>query len=360
MKEELFLPKDDRDKISELPDNILLHMMDFMDTREAVQTCVLSKRWNNLWKRLSTLLFNTSKFESVFKINKFLCRFLSDRDDSISLLNVDLDVGPPIELELYLSGVLYRPPIELELLHRIMEYAVSHNCQRFTINTGIGFKFEVVTVIFFCPSLTNLRLSCGTPLGRTCKLPKSLQLPVLETLHLHSVFFTASDNGCAEPFSKCFLLNTLVLKRCVLDEHAEVICISNSNLSCLVLDNTLKGAGTIVLSTPKLRLLTIQDYALYINAFSHYEDSSVCPSWLQLVTNVKELILSAKTIRFILKLALKVLDSVRIQPPGFVNLESLVVKRDSLDFVSDEEVHCIVRFLLQNSILTLDVEKTEK
>ncbi|KAG5007166.1 hypothetical protein JHK85_025708 [Glycine max] len=39
MKEELFLPKDDRDKISELPDNILLHMMDFMDTREAVQTC---------------------------------------------------------------------------------------------------------------------------------------------------------------------------------------------------------------------------------------------------------------------------------------------------------------------------------
>ncbi|KAH1042960.1 hypothetical protein GYH30_025009, partial [Glycine max] len=261
MKEELFLPKDDRDKISELPDNILLHMMDFMDTREAVQTCVLSKRWNNLWKRLSTLLFNTSKFESVFKINKFLCRFLSDRDDSISLLNVDLDVGPPIELELYLSGVLYRPPIELELLHRIMEYAVSHNCQRFTINTGIGFKFEVVTVIFFCPSLTNLRLSCGTPLGRTCKLPKSLQLPVLETLHLHSVFFTASDNGCAEPFSKCFLLNTLVLKRCVLDEHAEVICISNSNLSCLVLDNTLKGAGTIVLSTPKLRLLTIQDYA---------------------------------------------------------------------------------------------------
>lgn len=51
---------------------------------------------------------------------------------------------------------------------------------------------------------------------------------------------------------------------------------------------------------------------------------------------------------------------MRIQPPGFVNLESLVVKRDSLDFVSDEEVHCIVRFLLQNSILTLDVEKTEK
>ncbi|KAG4991578.1 hypothetical protein JHK87_025035 [Glycine soja] len=50
MKEELFLPKDDRGKISELPDNILLHMMDFMDTREAVQTCVLSKRWNNLWK----------------------------------------------------------------------------------------------------------------------------------------------------------------------------------------------------------------------------------------------------------------------------------------------------------------------
>ena len=35
-----------------------------------------------------------------------------------------------------------------------------------------------------------------------------------------------------------------------------------------------------------------------------------------------------------------------------------MVKRDSFDFISDEEVNCVVRFLLQNSIQTLDEEKT--
>jgi len=51
---------------------------------------------------------------------------------------------------------------------------------------------------------------------------------------------------------------------------------------------------------------------------------------------------------------------VRIHSPGFVNLETLVVKRDALDLISDEEVNWIVRFLLQNSILSLDKEKTLK
>ncbi|KAG4991579.1 hypothetical protein JHK87_025036 [Glycine soja] len=374
MKEGLNLSKDDRDKISELPDNILLHMMNFMDTREAVQTCVLSNRWNNLWKRLTSLLLYSSENGSVFKINKFLSRFLSDRDDSISLFTVYLDLRCTRDSTLSYSGFVFPPPIELEQLNSIMKYAVSHNCQRLSIKILFYCKFKLDPVIFFCPSLISLRLSF-MPYGANCKLPKSLQLPVLKTLHLHSVCFTASDNGCAELFSTCILLNTLVLERCYLDEYVEVICISNFNLSCLVLDNTLEEADTIVLSTPKLRLLTVKDdYCMnkfsstcnlsflekvYIDALVFDEHSSVHLSWLQLVTNIKEMILSADTIRFIRK-ALEVLDSMRIQPPGFVNLESLVVKRDSLYFVSDEEVHCIVRFLLQNSILTLDEEKTEK
>ncbi|KAG5133902.1 hypothetical protein JHK82_025090 [Glycine max] len=379
MKEELNLSKDDWDKISELPDNILLHMMNFMDTREAVQTCVLSKRWNNLWKRLTSLLFNSSEFESVFKFNKFLSKFLSDRDDSISLLNVDLDFRPPHDIAclsdctLYYLGFLGRPRFELEPLNRLMEYAVSRNCQRFSINVGFDCRLDVDPVCF-CPSLTILRLSF-TPHCPYCKLPKSLQLPVLKTLYLHHVGFTASDNGCAEPFSTCFLLNTLVLECCYLDVDAKVICISNSNLSCLVLDNKFEVADEIVLSTPKLRLLTIKDVCcmnkfsstcnlsflekVYIDVISYDEHSSVHLSWLQLVSNIKEMILSADTIRLIRRV-LEVFDSVRIHSPGFVNLETLVVKRDALDLISDEEVNWIVRFLLQNSILSLDKEKTLK
>ena len=138
----------------------------------------------------------------------------------------------------------------------------------------------------------------------------------MKTLYLHEVCFTTSDNGCAELFSTCFLLDTLVLQRCSLDEYADVICMSNSNLSCLILDNAFVEADTIVLSTPKLRLLTIKDNSwnkfsytcnlsflekVYIDASGYNKYSSEHLSWLQLVTNIKEMILSADTIRFIRK-----------------------------------------------------------
>ena len=133
MNEGLNLSKDDWDKISEMPDNILLHMMNFMDTREAVQTCVLSKRWNNLWKRLTSLLFNSSKFGSVVKIINFLYMFLSDRDDSISLSTVYLDLSQRPRDSTSCLGFLITHAYDWECLNRLMKYAVSHNCQRLSI-----------------------------------------------------------------------------------------------------------------------------------------------------------------------------------------------------------------------------------
>ena len=47
--------KDDRDRISELSSSVLLHIMEFMNAEDAVRTCVLSKRWKDLWKGLTTL-----------------------------------------------------------------------------------------------------------------------------------------------------------------------------------------------------------------------------------------------------------------------------------------------------------------
>ncbi|XP_058782729.1 putative FBD-associated F-box protein At5g56430 isoform X2 [Vicia villosa] len=43
------------DLISDLSDCILIHILSFLDAKEAVQTCILSKRWINLWKTLPTL-----------------------------------------------------------------------------------------------------------------------------------------------------------------------------------------------------------------------------------------------------------------------------------------------------------------
>ncbi|KHN24894.1 Putative ribonuclease H protein, partial [Glycine soja] len=89
-----------------------------------------------------------------------------------------------------------------------------------------------------CLSLTFLELyNSGPPL----ELPNSLQLPTLKTLLLVNVGFTASDNGCADPFATCKLLNSLVLYECSLHNDEKILFICSSNLLNLKLDNTFRA-----------------------------------------------------------------------------------------------------------------------
>ena len=117
--------EEERDRLSELPDCVVLHIMEFMDTKYAVQTCVLSKRWKDLWKRLTYLGFNTTLFNNVVKFNKFVSRVLSGRDGSVSLLNLEFT---------------RRGMAEPKLFNRLMKYAVLHNVQQFTVSLNLSFR----------------------------------------------------------------------------------------------------------------------------------------------------------------------------------------------------------------------------
>ncbi|KAH1138075.1 hypothetical protein GYH30_027907 [Glycine max] len=108
--------EEERDRLSELPDFVLLHIMNFIDTKDALRTCILSKRWKDLWKHLTTFSFDqsTSLFDErrVVNFNKFVSQVLSCWDGSISLINVRL--------------VIFES-IGSQLLNRIMKCVVLHN-----------------------------------------------------------------------------------------------------------------------------------------------------------------------------------------------------------------------------------------
>ncbi|KAL5142422.1 putative FBD-associated F-box protein [Glycine soja] len=139
--------KDDKDNISEFPDHVLLHIMSLMDTKSAVRTCVLSKRWKDLCKRLTNLTFSSSIGSCKHSMIQFLSWILSIRDHSYSLLNLSIDN--------------HKAYIKPEVIDCVVKYALFHNVQQLKLVscTETEPNLEPLTSIFCSQSLKSLELA---------------------------------------------------------------------------------------------------------------------------------------------------------------------------------------------------------
>ena len=162
---------------------VLLHILSYLNPIDAIGTCLLSTRWRNLWKGLSTLTLRSSHFDRFSLFTNFVNGLLHC-DGLVSLQNLH------IECHTCLKNFLLR---------KVAKLALCHNLQRLTI-IGSFDQYPDLT-IFSCQSLTFLKLSHTSP--RTAAILPNiyLDLPLVSTLHLCNVTFVASDNddGCAEP-----------------------------------------------------------------------------------------------------------------------------------------------------------------
>ncbi|KAK7364315.1 hypothetical protein VNO80_12872 [Phaseolus coccineus] len=236
--------EDGRDRLSELHDDVLLHIIQFLNTNAAVRTSLLSKRWNNLWKCLTTLRFRRRNFKLITNYNKFVYRIFSHRDTSIPLHCLDFDACGIIAPQLL---DIVTP--HLQCVTQLRIYLDQESRDMFYYSTPF---------IFSSPSLTSLTLSVLYP-RNILNFPQSLHLPALKTLNLTNVSFSARPNDVrAEPFSNCFSLNSLVLVGCSLSDHTKVLSISNSNLSRFTMKRYDERQYKIVLSTPNLTHFAIR------------------------------------------------------------------------------------------------------
>ncbi|QCD94874.1 hypothetical protein DEO72_LG5g2963 [Vigna unguiculata] len=231
--------EDERDMLSELPDDVLLHIMHFMNTKTAVGTSLLSKRWNNVWKCLTTLCFSLSDFKTLASYDQFVNHIVSQRDTSIGLHRLDFEACDIKEELLHLV-----PP----LLHDVPHLSIHlHTRSLNMFNYSIPF-------LFFSHSLTSLTLSIDRS-RRIFILPQPIQLPALRTLNLTNVGFVVMDSDeCVEPFSSCLVLDSLVLEWCYLTNPWKVLSISNPNLSRCTMK---RYSFRLLLSTPNLTYLAI-------------------------------------------------------------------------------------------------------
>ncbi|KAJ8628461.1 hypothetical protein MRB53_021768 [Persea americana] len=79
----------DTNRISSLPESILLHILSFMDTNDAVRTGILSKSWRHLWTSVPNLNFVQS-----YRRNKDRCAYEANFNFVESYVNFVDDTLP--------------------------------------------------------------------------------------------------------------------------------------------------------------------------------------------------------------------------------------------------------------------------
>jgi len=313
---------EEKDRLSNLPEAVLLHIMEFLPTKQAVQSCVLSKRWKNLWKSLSTLSFFPSA-SGIRKYNKFVSHVLSNRDHCVALHNLRLTV--------------FKSTVP-KLLSKAINYAASHYLSKLTLDFDFEVKeipTSIVTLLYNSKYLTFLDIRINICISFYCctmKLPQSFDLPSLKILVLNNVTFTGGADNCADPFSACTSLTTLILRHYIHNYSAQTLHISCPSLSTLKLHNIVHShtfVPKIVLSVPNLRSITLENCGF----FTCYELSSKCGlpfieevkinnrvtvessiiiDWLRMFSNVRTLTLCSRTLITIMKVRYFILFSLII------------------------------------------------
>ncbi|XP_050247051.1 F-box/LRR-repeat protein At4g14103-like isoform X3 [Quercus robur] len=213
---------EDKDIISKLPDSILLYILSFLLTKDAVRTSILSTKWRYLWTGMSNFDFNDDlSYEKTKEKNielgtcllKLVDRVLLHDSAHIQKLRLSFDM-----------------PVRLIRPYLWVKFAVMRNVQELDLSLPVRATFLLHSSLFTSKSLSKLQLYMDCVL----RLPSSICFSALKMLHISVTFL--DDQSCQELFSGCPVLQELVLYSCV-----------------------YKNIKSVTISIPTLRRLTIYE-----------------------------------------------------------------------------------------------------
>ncbi|KAI8548135.1 hypothetical protein RHMOL_Rhmol07G0248800 [Rhododendron molle] len=316
----------EEDRISQLPNDILVNILSLLNSVEAAGTCVLSKRWQYVWTHVTALNFySPKKLRAIEKASK--CVTYVRTDEYIDMVNrvVQLHQGSHItkfKVFFFMTGWEFRCDVD-----EWFSFAIRKSVQRLDLNLGgstllgrsrerntVGFTSVVplpdefytlsnkVYSLIKSPyglsciqSLTELSLTCVNVTGELVEhflsnCPLLLRLRVCFSQHLVDLK-VAGPSLCLKflEISRCPDLNTL-----------DIYAPNLSHLICLGLERSTR---VIVRHAPLLVDLAVERHGGFLNAlpasyFSHLESLTLsfdfcrgtfAPPLLLEFTNLKNL-----------------------------------------------------------------------
>ncbi|KAK0593523.1 hypothetical protein LWI29_038010 [Acer saccharum] len=231
------------DRLSNLPDHIIYDILSFLDTKYAVQTCVLSKKWRYHWTHIHNLNLEC-RSNTITNFKKFVLHVLRHRKP----LNLN-------RLRFHFNGRKSQ-----SLVESISNYALSKSVEE--LDTNVTFQenlYGFQTNIYECQTLRTLKLG-----PYSSDLPDLSSLTLLTTLELIDVWLPDCD------FSECLVLENLTIIEC---EVRTTLKISAPRLVELFISNFRSSKrnkngkvvlaepneGMILITTPRLKFFNLKD-----------------------------------------------------------------------------------------------------
>ncbi|GAB2277851.1 hypothetical protein Dimus_012554 [Dionaea muscipula] len=338
------------DRLSSLPDSVIGHILSFLDTKSAVQTSILSRRWTYLYTFSTNLHFSKTGCaisSYIYGINRVMMRHkFNIKKFDLWMPSYDGDSGGS-HVNSWIAAVVSRGVEELKLdllYHCDLKYDWAPRC-----------LFLSQTLVIF--TLSNF--------GTFPRIPSSVWLPSLKILHMVGIQFLDS-RSMTRLFNGCPLLEDLSLAWCKW-ENGQVYTIPLVMLRRLMItsfDSLYSIEYTVNFDVPRLewfkcvgvytRVYCIRSSsALAIAEITVFDDHEwdLVLSFIKSISNAMILKIFDRTVQLVLRNSVEVgiSSSHRAlhEPPIFDNLSHLeVTVKESQPSVVGWE---ILQHLLSNS-----------
>ncbi|GAB2277829.1 hypothetical protein Dimus_012532 [Dionaea muscipula] len=188
------------DRLSSLSDDVLAHILSFLNIKSAVQTSVLASRWKYLYMFTTGLNIDSSRFK-LSSYRNAVSRVLMQHKVNIKKFTLWLpyDCGD-------VDGSVVKSWIAVAVSRGVEEF---NFCIHGKYDWDLGSLFISLTLVVF-----NLR-GCGT--GTFPRIPSSVWLPNLKILHMTEIRLLDSSS-MTRLFDGCPLLEDLSLDSCVWED----------------------------------------------------------------------------------------------------------------------------------------------
>ncbi|XP_045829305.1 F-box/FBD/LRR-repeat protein At5g22660-like isoform X1 [Trifolium pratense] len=191
--------------ISDLPNNVLVHILSFLSTKDAIKTSILSTKWRYLWTYLSVFDFrffyyqkNRNPSHSLLDVVATLLE--KSKDHLIEIKRITVRIP---QVTLNADKVTFLVTSLLSLKVQDLEFSIEDlrylNARR---ELPLGFSGSYL--------LSKLTLNLT---GYTLNISNAIQFPSLKTLNLKYATFP-NEESVEEFFSGCPRLEELTLINC--------------------------------------------------------------------------------------------------------------------------------------------------